>query len=269
MTANPTLLGPEAEVPDGRPAQRLGRDAAARRAARHERDLGRSLARPGDVAQGQQQGAGRRDAVAERVLPVRQRTTPRSRRRRPTRTSRTRSATGSTTAASSSLAGSGAVQAAGVVPSMFLGALPASAGLKHGPGEGQGRGRGIGHQQPDGEPRVPERHQLERPPVRRARAEDRSPISARSGSRRRSPVARSPRRSARTAPAPSSSGSGTGARTTRTRTTTSRSCRARRSACAPAGPPVPTRRSRRSGRRPPRCRCRPSAEPRSARSRPS
>ncbi len=57
-----------------------------------------------------------------------------------------------------SLAGSGAVQAAGIVPSMFLGSLPASAGLQAGPGQGQGRGHGIGYQQPDGEPRVPERH---------------------------------------------------------------------------------------------------------------
>ena len=54
-----------------------------------------------------------------------------------------------------------------MIPSMFLGALPASAARQARPGQGQGRARGVGHQQPDGQPRVPERHHLERPLVRR------------------------------------------------------------------------------------------------------
>ena len=75
-------------------------------------------------------------------------------------------------------------------------------------------------------------------------------------------VARAP-----TARGPSSWASGTGARTTRTRTTTSRSCPARRSACAPAGRRARTAPSRRSARRRRRWSRPSSAARRSSRSR--
>ena len=126
------------------------------------------------------------------------------------------------------LAGSGAVQAAGIIPSMFLGALPAGRRAQARPDQGQGRGRGLGHQQPDGEPRVPERHQLERPSAsacsRRGSQSDLGKVGITVEADGQ--PGRDRARHA-TAPAPSSSGCGTGARTTRTRTTTSRSCRAR------------------------------------------
>ena len=159
----PDVLGPEAEVPDGRPAQRLGRHAAPRRAARHERDLARPLARPGDVLKGNSKLQVAETPSANVFFLFANHNAARSRRPRSNPHFQNAIRYGARLQRPVSLAGSGAVQAAGIVPSMFLGSLPASAAAQAGPGQGQGRGHGVGHREPDGEPRVPERHHLERP----------------------------------------------------------------------------------------------------------
>ena len=57
------------------------------------------------------------------------------------------------------LAGSGAAQAVGVIPSMFLGALPVEQRGQVRPGQGQVRAGRVGHLEPEGQARVPQRPQ--------------------------------------------------------------------------------------------------------------
>ena len=108
----------------------IAADPAAQRRPRLARDRRRPVRRPGADAGEQQERQRLAPALDLDLLRLRERRTRRSRRSRRTRTSRRRSATGSTTPRSSSLAGKGAIQAPGVIPSMFLGSLPQSARVK-------------------------------------------------------------------------------------------------------------------------------------------
>ena len=80
-------------------------------------------------------------------------------------------------------AGTGAIQAAGLIPVQFLGGLPTKDAIKQNVAEGQAAGQGLGDHGPVGDARLPERHLRERPLVRHARAARAGRPRARSGSR--------------------------------------------------------------------------------------
>ncbi len=65
-----------------------------------------------------------------------------------------------------SVAGPGAIQAPGIIPSMFLGSLPQSGEDQAEPHEGEERARGVRGRKPDDHARVPERPDDQRRPVR-------------------------------------------------------------------------------------------------------
>ena len=127
------------------------------------------------------------------------------------------------------LAGGGAIQARGIIPSMFLGSLPPGGGQAR-PHSREERARSVRCRRPDVHARVPERPHDQRRRVHHAR-----PARAGQPSGHRAPgrAAREPR-SARgwtsTAAARWPSACPSGGRTTRTRPTTSPSCRASSSA---------------------------------------
>ena len=70
-----------------------------------------------------------------------------------------------------SVAGPGAYQTPGLIPSMFAGALPAKEAVKQNVREGQGGPRGLRPGEPVGLARVPERPDDQRRAVRHARPE--------------------------------------------------------------------------------------------------
>ena len=131
----------------------------------------------------------------------------------------------STTARSSTWPGPGAIQAPGIIPSMFLGRAAAEGSDQAEPHEGEGGACGVRRRRPDDHARVPERPDDQRRPVRVARADGSRRTCRRPASTSSSPAPRSARGCRSTATGRWRSGFRSGARTTRIRPTTWRSRR--------------------------------------------
>ena len=127
LKRNPKYWGDQAQVRIDRRAQRRGERAEAQRAQGSVADRARSLAGAGAGPQRRRHPTWR---VAERLLRLHQRQSRGVEGDEQSRISRRPSATASTTRDCCELAGEGSLQAAGVVPSMFLGSLPQEQGVK-------------------------------------------------------------------------------------------------------------------------------------------
>ena len=129
---------------DRRRPQHDRADPADQHPARHARDRDRPLGRPGADAEGQQERARLAAAVDVGLLAVREQRPEDLGGHVEQAVPDRRSATRSTTSRSCSVAGPGAIQAPGVIPSMFLGSLPQNGRDQAGRHQGEGGARRVG-----------------------------------------------------------------------------------------------------------------------------